>query len=311
MRLRRLPPAASLALYGVNGLSGWLFSAAGAVMLALVFAALSRAFPRDGGLYVYTRAAFGPLPAFVVAWGYWVSVWVGNAAIATGGVSYLSTLVPPIARFPGVSVAVTLALLWLLTFVNCAGVRAAGWVQAVTTVLKLLPLVAVALLGEGLVFLRHPLPGLVGGPPLGLDATTAAATLTLWALLGLEPATVPADKVENPERTVPRATIIGTVVTALICALACSVVLLLVPGSDLATSNAPFADAIRPLWGEGRDPRRPLRRHQRVRGAQRVDPASGRAALGHGPGRRLPQVCSPGSRGAAPLISPSSSPAGS
>ncbi len=242
---------ASLAPYGVNSLTGWFFSAAGAVLLALVFAALSRAFPRDGGLYVYTRAAFGPLPAFVVAWGYWISVWVGNAAIATGGVSYLSTLVPAIARVPGASVAVTLALLWLLTFVNCVGVRAAGWVQAVTTVLKLLPLLAVALLGVGLVFLRHPLPGFAGGPPLSLDGTTAAATLTLWALLGLESATVPADKVESPERTVPRATMVGTVVTALICALACSVVLLIVPAADLARSNAPFADAVRPLWGEG------------------------------------------------------------
>ena len=242
---------ASLAPYGVNSLAGWLLSAAGAVVLALVFAALSHAFPRDGGLYVYTRAAFGPLPAFVVAWGYWISVWVGNAAIATGGVSYLSALVPSIARVPGASVLATLTLLWVLTFVNCAGVRAAGWVQAVTTVLKLLPLLAVALLGIGLVFLRRPIPGFAEGPPLSLDGTTAAATLTLWALLGLESATVPADKVENPERTVPRATIVGTVVTALICALACGVVLLLVPGSELAASNAPFADAIRPLWGEG------------------------------------------------------------
>jgi APA family basic amino acid/polyamine antiporter len=242
---------ASLAPYGVNSLTGWLLSAAGAVVLALVFAVLSRAFPRDGGLYLYTRAAFGPLPAFVVAWGYWISVWVGNAAIATGGVSYLSALVPPIARVPGASVAVTLALLWALTLVNCAGVRAAGWVQAVTTVLKLLPLLAVALLGVGLVFLRHTLPGLAGGPPLTLGGTTGAATLTLWALLGLESATVPADKVENPQRTVPLATIVGTVVTALVCAVACSVVLLLVPTADLATSNAPFADAVRPLWGEG------------------------------------------------------------
>jgi APA family basic amino acid/polyamine antiporter len=242
---------ASLAPYGVNGLSGWLFSAAGAVALALVFAALSHAFPRDGGLYLYTRVAFGPLPAFVVAWGYWVSVWVGNAAIATGGVSYLSALFPSIASVPGVSVVATLAVLWLLTLVNCAGVRAAGWVQTVTTVLKVVPLLAVAALGIGLFFLRHPLPGFAGGPSFSLDRTTAAATLTLWALLGLESATVPADKVENPEKTVPRATIVGTVVTALISAAACSVVLLLVPGSELSRSNAPFADAVRPLWGEG------------------------------------------------------------
>jgi len=242
---------AALAPHGVNSLTGWGFSAAGAIVLALVFARLSRSFPRDGGLYVYTRAAFGPLAAFVVAWGYWVSVWVGNAAIATGGVSYLGSLAPGLARAPGVPVGVTLALLWILTLVNCRGVRAAGWVQSVTTVLKLIPLLAVALLGVSLVAAGRPLPGLSGGPPLSLDGTTAAATLTLWALLGLESATVPADKVKDPERTVPLATVIGTAVTALVCALACSVVLFLVPAPELASSGAPFADAVRPLWGEG------------------------------------------------------------
>jgi APA family basic amino acid/polyamine antiporter len=241
----------SLAPHGVNSLTGWAFSAAGAVALALVFAALSRSFPRDGGLYLYTRAAFGPLAAFVVAWGYWVSVWVGNAAIATAGVSYLGRLVPTLERSAAASVAVTLAVVWLLTLVNCQGVRASGWVQGVTTVLKLLPLLAVILLGVVLVATRRPLPGLSGGPPLSLDGTTAAATLALWALLGLESATIPADKVKDPERTVPLATIVGTAASALVCAVACSVVLVLVPASELAASGAPFADAVRPIWGEG------------------------------------------------------------
>ena len=90
----------------------------------------------------------------------------------------------------------TLAVVWLLTLVNCLGVRAAGWVQAVTTVLKLMPLVAIGIVG--LFFVRGDLVSAHAGVPLSLDATTAAATLTLWALLGLESATVPADKVRGP-----------------------------------------------------------------------------------------------------------------
>jgi len=240
---------ASLAPYGANSLVAWLFTATGAVLLAVVFAALSRAFPKDGGPYVYTRAAFGELAGFVVAWGYWVSVWVGNAAIATGAVSYTSAVAPWIAAVPGASAMVTIAVVWILTLVNCYGVRAAGWVQAVTTVLKLLPLLAVALMGG--FFVRREILASFAEVPLTLDGTTAAATLTLWAMLGLESATVPADKVKDPERTIPRATIIGTVVTALFCSLACSLVLLVVPASTLAASNAPFADAARVFWGEG------------------------------------------------------------
>ena len=240
---------ASLAPYGRNSLSAWLFTATGALVLAVVFAALSRALPAEGGLYAYTRAAFGELAGFVVAWGYWVSVWVGNAAIATGAVSYSSVVAPWIVSVKGASVVVTLAVVWLLTLVNCLGVRAAGWVQVVTTVLKLVPLVAIGCVG--LFFVRGDLVSAHASVPLSLDATTAAATLTLWALLGLESATVPADKVEDPARTIPRATLVGTALSALLCALACSVVLVLVPQARLATSNAPFADAAEVLFGTG------------------------------------------------------------
>jgi APA family basic amino acid/polyamine antiporter len=243
-----LVPAA-LAPYGRNSLSAWLFTATGALVLAVVFAALSSALPAEGGLYAYTRAAFGDVAGFVVAWGYWVSVWVGNAAIATGAVSYTSVVAPWIVSVPGASVLVTLAVVWLLTLVNCLGVRAAGWVQAVTTVLKLVPLVAIGLVGP--FFVRGELVTAHASVPLSLDATTAAATLTLWALLGLESATVPADKVRDPGRTIPRATLVGTAVSALVCALSCSIVLVLVPQARLAVSNAPFADAAEILFGTG------------------------------------------------------------
>lgn len=238
---------ASLAPYGRNSLTAWLFTATGALLLAVVFAALARALPAEGGLYAYTRAAFGERAGFVVAWGYWVSVWVGNAAIATGAVSYTSVFAPWVTSVPGASALLTLAAVWLLTFVNCMGVRAAGWVQAVTTVLKLLPLVAVAALGVFAV--RGELVAAHAGVPLSLEATTAAATLTLWALLGLESATVPADKVRDPARTIPRATLAGTLLSALVCAASCSVVLVLVPPAELAVSNAPFAAASEVLFG--------------------------------------------------------------
>ena len=239
---------AALAPYGLNSITGWLLSISGAMLLAGVLAALSRAFPDAGGPFAYTRAAFGDLAGFLVAWGYWVSVWVGNAAIATGGVSYLTPLVPWLGAAPYSAAAVTLAALWTLTAVNCYGVREAGWVQSVTTVLKLAPLVAVA--GIGVFYVRRDVAAQVAAVPLGFEATTAAATLTMWALLGFESATVPADRVRDPARTIPRATLVGAAVAAIVCAVACSVVVLLVPPAQLAGSTAPYADAARPFWGD-------------------------------------------------------------
>jgi len=144
---------------------------------------LSRAFPKAGGPYAYVHLAFGPFTAFIVAWGYWISVWVGNAAIATGAVSYLSALLPWIATVPGASALVTLVFLWLLTFVNCYGIKASGWVQVVTTVLKLLPLLVISALG--LYSTRAATVAAVAGIPLSVGGVTAAATLTLCSLIGL------------------------------------------------------------------------------------------------------------------------------
>jgi APA family basic amino acid/polyamine antiporter len=240
---------ASLAPFGLNSVVAWGITACGAIALAIVFARLSRAFPQAGGPYAYVHLAFGPLAAFIVAWGYWISIWVGNAAIATGVVSYLSPLLPWITVVRGASAALTLAFLWLLTFVNWYGIQASGWVQSVTTVLKILPLLAVVILG--MFYVRASNVAAAATIPISLDAVTAAATLTLWALLGLESATIPADKVANPERTIPVATLLGAVATALICALACTTVLLLVPPETLAKSSTPFVDLAAQFWGVG------------------------------------------------------------
>jgi basic amino acid/polyamine antiporter, APA family len=240
---------ASLAPFGLNSVIAWGFTASGAIALAIVFARLSRAYPQAGGPYAYVHFAFGPLTAFIVAWGYWISIWVGNVSIATYTVSYLTPLLPWIAEKPGASAALTLLLLWSLTFVNWYGIKASGWVQSVTTVLKILPLLAVVLLG--LFSLHSSNVAAAASIPLSLSGTTAAATLTLWALLGLESATIPADKVANPARVIPIATLLGTVVTALICAIACTTVLLLLPAATLANSNAPFADLATQFWGIG------------------------------------------------------------
>jgi len=238
---------ASLAPYGLNSTIAWAFTAAGAIALAIVFARLSRAYPKAGGPYAYVNVAFGPLIAFIVAWGYWISICVGNVTIVTGVVSYLSPLQPWIHDQPGASVAVSLFLVWLLTLVNWFGIKTSGWVQSVTTVLKILPLFAVAALGFTTV--RAPDVANAAKIPLSVGGVTAAATLTLWALLGLESATIPADKVANPSRTIPLATLVGTVATALICVIACTTVLLLVPPATLAESNAPFVDLTSRYWG--------------------------------------------------------------
>ncbi|MEZ5891885.1 MAG: amino acid permease [Parvularculaceae bacterium] len=246
---------ASLAPYGWSAVAGWVLTIAGGICLAAVFAALARAFPQAGGPYAYTREAFGQAPAFMVAWSYWISIWVGNAAVATGTVSYLSVFFPQIATQTGLHAAITVAVIWLLTFINCRGTYLAGSVQLVTTVIKILPLAAVILLAivvfAGVGDKPASLPPLHGLGDFKVAAITAAATLTLWGLLGLESATVPAEKVKDPSNTIPRATMIGMLLTGVIYLFACSAVILMLPADEVAASNAPFADFMDAYLGMG------------------------------------------------------------
>ena len=266
---------------------GWVLSSAGALLLAAVLSVFARAMPAAGGPYAYTRAAFGPATAFIVVWGYWISIWTANAAIATAATSYISTMLPQLFAVRGVSTLFTLFLIWFFTLVNWWGVTAVGWIQSVTTVLKLLPLIAIALLG----FFHTTHAGVVAASnaPLSLGGTTAAVSLCFYALLGFESATVPDGKVRDPARTIPRATLIGAIVTTVLYTLSSTVVMLLVPPADARELECTLCRCRAvPVGPGGQQLRDRLCRHQ-LRGLpERLDAAAGRGAGGHGAERGLP-----------------------
>ena len=236
----------------VRGLSivGWVVSACGAMLLALVFARLARLDPAAGGPYAFTRQAFGDLPAFLVAWGYWISMWTGLGALAVAFVGYLDPFLPSIVRTPATAALLAVGVLWVLVGVNVLGVRTAGWVQVGTTVLKILPLVLVGLAGLAYFNPGHFALAQTDGSPW-IQGVPAVATLTLWAFTGLESATVPAESIKDPERTIPRATVVGTLLAAVIYIVSTVGVMSVLDPSTLGTSNAPFADAARILAGNG------------------------------------------------------------
>ncbi|MDH4351698.1 MAG: amino acid permease [Gemmatimonadota bacterium] len=239
---------ASLGPYGAVSMVGWAFSSAGAMLLALTFAWLARDLPQVGGPYAYTRAAFGDFPAFLVAWGYWISICAGNAAIAVALVGYLGFLWPPLGATPGTAAIVAVIAVWLLTWVNHRGVREAGAVQLVTTVLKLVPLIAIGTLGLVFAEWKNFVPFNPSGHST-FGAVSATATLTLWAFLGLESATIPAAEVDRPDRTIPRATLLGTAIAAVVYVLGTVAVMGVLSPAAVTTSTAPFADAAARMWG--------------------------------------------------------------
>src|SRR5688572_25579973 len=108
----------SLAPYGTFALVAWVMTSLGAVALAIVFARLSRMLPKAGGPYAYARAAYGDFAGFWIAWGYWICLWTGVAAIAVAFGSYLKVLIPALeGNTLGCGLA-SIAAVWLLALVN-------------------------------------------------------------------------------------------------------------------------------------------------------------------------------------------------
>jgi APA family basic amino acid/polyamine antiporter len=239
---------ASLGPFGGIAIVGWFVSAAGAALVALVFARLSRLVKKSGGPYTFTREGFGDFPGFLIAWGYWISIWTTNAAIAVAFVSYLSFFFTALKANAVLAAGVGLITIWGLTWVNVIGVHTAGMVQLVTTVLKLLPLLLIATAGLVYVDASNFVPFNATGQG-NFAAITSTVALTLWAFLGLESGTTPAEHVHDPERTIPRATLLGTALAASVYILGTIAVMGVIPSAELAKSNAPFADAAVRMWG--------------------------------------------------------------
>lgn len=240
---------AALAPYGTVAIIGWGVMAFGAVCLGLVFARLARIAPATGGPYAYTRLGFGRFAGFLIAWGYWISIWASLPAMAAALVGYLGTLIPQLHEHPLLNIALAVGSIWLVAAVNLRGVKQAGLFQAVTVYTKLVPFIGIAVFGLFWVDWTTFETINPSGKPL-LSALAATAPITMFAFLGLESATVPAGNVIDPKRTIPRATVLGTLIAASVYLLGTTVVMGVLPRETLMLSSAPFADAARVMWGD-------------------------------------------------------------
>ena len=241
---------AALAPYGWNAVFAWLITISGALCLAWVFAQLAAQLPQAGGAHGVVRTTFGDTPAFFTSWGYLASVWTANAAITVAAVSYLQRLVPQIDAWPFGPQAGALFFIVLFALGNARAL--AGGIQIVSTLIKLLPFVLVIGLAAWLMATQG---GTALAPidtvPVEASATLTAVGITVFALLGLESASVPADAIDDPVRNVPRATLSGTAVAGVVTLLSSCAVALMLPQATLVSSTAPIADFIGVFVGSG------------------------------------------------------------
>jgi amino acid transporter len=219
-----------------------LITGTGTMLLALVFAKLSEKMPVSGSAVVYTREAFGDLPAFIVGWSYWCGCWIGNGAIILGGLSYASYFFPAIGENGLYKFLAAVSIIWLYTIINIRGIKGAGYINLFLTVAKLLPLGLFIVIGA-LNFDAANL-GTVSSPGMsGFSALPVAIAYTLWAFTGFEGGSINAGEVKHP-KIVRQSTIIGTGAVIMLYLLLVVIAAGNMPQADLAASRSPFADII-------------------------------------------------------------------
>ncbi len=240
-----LPTA--LAPYGPISIVGFAIASLGALTLALTFGRLSKRIPESGGPYVYARDAFGDFNGFITAWSYWITAWSGNSAIAVAWVGYVEVFVNT-SHNKVASIVIAMVGLWVPAMIYLSGLKNLGAAQVVTTILKFIPLLFMATVGllfiKGANFGEFNISGMSA-----LSAISATVAITFFAYIGIETASVVAERVRNPERNISRATVLGTIMCAIAYIGGTITVFGTVSNSVLQSSTAPFADSANAIFG--------------------------------------------------------------
>jgi APA family basic amino acid/polyamine antiporter len=229
-------------------LGAWLLGGIIAFLGGLCFAELGARRPQAGGGYVYLHETFGPLTAFLYGW---ILLLVGNtggvAAVAMIFASYTSAL---LHLGSGAETPLAVGAIVLLTFINYLGIKPGSITQNIFTVLKI---GAVLLLtGAGLALARSTPPvEAVSAPPDNLLRAVGAALIpVLFACSGWQHINEVAAEVTRPQRTLPRALLLGIGITTACYLLANLAYLGALGMSGLRASKAPASEVMRALWGE-------------------------------------------------------------
>jgi putrescine:ornithine antiporter len=230
----------NMARVGAISLLSWVITAVGSMAIAYGFAQAGLFNQRPGGMAAYAEDAYQKPGYFQVFFLYFLSLAIGNVAIAISAVGYLASFVPWLSSTPVATTVGVIGLIWLTTFANFGGAGVTGKIGSVTVWGVLIPVGMLCLIGW---FWFKPDTFAAAWNPQGmswLQGMGSSIALTLWAFLGMESAAQNSAAVENPKRDVPLACMFGTLGAAVIYVLSTTVIQGIVPNAELASSTGPF-----------------------------------------------------------------------
>ena len=236
-------PALSAKLLGPASLLIWLAGAIIAIVIALSFAYCATFLPRVGGSYAYAKDVAGPYAGFMVGWALLIAEWFSLAVFPVAFTQYFVALVPNLNQPTQLLLKAVFIVAIILT--NIYGVKTAGRINDLLTILKLGPLFLLICLGVVFIAFQphlafsHFQPFFVGG----VSNIGQALVLIFWAYAGFELSSLPADEIQNPKKTLAKALLFGMLIVAAFYIITNFVVIGVVDQRTLVSSAAPLTVA--------------------------------------------------------------------
>jgi APA family basic amino acid/polyamine antiporter len=235
-------------LVGPSSLVVWVVAGIVATVIALSFAYCATVWPRVGGPYAYVKELSGPYAGFTVGWALLLAEWFSLAVFPVAFVQYLSALVP----FQNDLISVSLKGVFIIIVLgtNLFGVKAAGRFNDALTIIKLTPLLLLVVAGIGYIGFNSGVASANFQPFVTGNASAFGKALVLifWAYAGFELSTLPADEIESPRKTIPKAILSGMLIVALFYLLTNFVIIGSVPEATLSGSQSPLMDSAKQMF---------------------------------------------------------------
>ena len=227
----------------------WVVAGVMAITIALAFAHCAALTSEAGGPYAYAKESWGPFAGFTVGWSLWLAEWVSLAVFPVAFVRYLTFFIPDLDAVSQLIVKVLFVAFLAVT--NIVGTRAAGKTNDFLTLVKLGPLLL--FIGFGLFFMflnpANTVSNFLPFAPLGYSGFGATLVMVFWAYAGFELSTIPANVIEDPEKTIPKAMVLGMSIVTVFYLMTNLVLFGVLSWTKLAVDTAPLASAAMVAFG--------------------------------------------------------------
>ena len=235
-----------LAHYGSISIIAWITTSFGAMFIALTFAQLN--INKKQTVYDFCRNNLGDFTGFQASFTYFNSLWVGNAGVALVLLSYLKISFSSFEISSIVWLLFGIIILWIITFINIKGVICTSLLQKIIFIFQLAPLLMIIFVGMPELNWSNFTNDFNISGETNLSAFSSSAMLTLWSFIGIEAAIMLAQKAKYLHN-VKKATVVGTIVIAIIYIMSISVIMGIIRPQELMHSETPFYDVAIRIFG--------------------------------------------------------------